>query len=119
MSTRTRYQVRQTLGYFGTMKPDYFDTLEEAEKCGCGMAKGIAGIHYHRNKETGYADIPYYYQNPKYLQAFKVKLSRLAGAYSDIDGTGRRFYVRGKMKWEDLVELIYQDVIEITEVKAQ
>ena len=109
--------VRQSLGDFGTMKADYFDTLEEAETFGRGMAGNIAGSHYHYHKQTGYVDIPYCYQNPKYLQAFKVKVSRLAGAYSDIDGTGRRFYVEGKMKWENLIELIYQDVVRITEVE--
>jgi hypothetical protein len=37
-----------------------------------------------------------------------IKLSKLSGAYSDVDGKGRRFRVRGRMKWEHLVELIFQ-----------
>jgi hypothetical protein len=93
--------------------------LEEAEKFGRRMAEGIAGIHYPVTRRPAWSRFLIVNQKPKYLQAFKVKLSRMAGTYSDIDGTGRRFYVMGKMKWEDLVELIYQDVIEIIEVKAQ
>ena len=118
---KTRYEVKQTLGRFGVSGTEIFDTLEQAEKYGRDYAAGIAGIHYHHNKETGYADIPYRCRNSRNRNrgvAFAIKLSRLSGAYSDVDGRGRRFRVRGKMKWEHLVELIFQDVIEISEIRV-
>jgi hypothetical protein len=118
---KTRYEVKQTLGRFGVSGTKVFDTPEEAKKYGRDYAEGIAGIHYHHNKETGYADIPYRCRNSRNRNrgvAFAIKLSKLSGAYSDVDGRGRRFRVRGKMKWEDLVELIFQDVIEIREIQV-
>jgi hypothetical protein len=116
MSIKTRYEVKQTLGRFEVSRTEVFDTLGQAEKYGRDYAEGIAGIHYHHNKETGYADIPYRCRNSRNRDrgvAFAIKLSKLSGAYSHVDGRGRRFRVRGKMKWEDLVGLIFQDVIQI------
>ena len=121
MSIKTRYEVKQTLGRFGVQWNEVFDTLEQAEKYGRDYAQGIAGIHYHHNKETGYADIPYRCRNSRNRDrgtAFAIKLSKLAGAYSDVDGRGRRFRVRGKMKWEQLVDLIFQDVTQIREIQV-
>jgi hypothetical protein len=121
MSIKTRYEVRQTLGRFGFHGTKICDTLEEAQKYGRDYAEAIAGVHYHHNKETGYADIPYRCRNSGNRDrgvAFAIKLSKLSGAYSDVDGRGRRFRVRGKMKWEDLVELIFQDVIQIREIQV-
>jgi hypothetical protein len=121
MSIKTRYEVKQTLGRFGVSGTKVFDTLEEAKKYGRDYAKGIAGIHYHHNKDTGYAEIPYRCRNSRNKDrgvASAIKLSKLSGAYSDVDGRGRRFRVRGKMKWEHLVELIFQDVIQIREIQV-
>jgi hypothetical protein len=121
MSMKARYEVKQTLGRFGVSGTQIFDTLEEAEKYGRDYAEGIARVHYHHDKETGYADIPYRCRNSRNRDrgvAFAIKLSKLSGAYSDVDGRGRRFRVRGKMKWEHLVELIFQDVIQIREIQV-
>src|SRR5262245_38445969 len=118
---KTPYEVKQTLGRFGVSGTKVLDTLEEAKKYGRDYAEGIAGIHYHHNKETGYADIPYRCRNSRNRDrgvAFAIKLSKLSGAYSDVDGRGRRFRVRGKMKWEQLVELIFQEVIQIREIRV-
>jgi hypothetical protein len=121
VSIKTRYEVKHTLGRFGVSGTKVFDSLEEAKKYGRDYAQGIAGIHYHHNKETDYADIPYRCRNSRNRDrgvAFAIKLSKLSGAYSDVDGKCRRFRVRGRMKWEQLVALIFQDVIQIREIQV-
>ena len=118
---KPRYEVRQALGRFGFHGTGICDTLEQAKKYGRDYAEAIASVHYHHNKEIGYADIPYRCRNSRNRDrgvAFATKLSKLSGAYSDVDGRGRRFRVRGKIKWEELVELIFQDVIQIREIQV-
>ena len=118
---KTRYEVRQTLARFGFHGTRICDTLEQAKKYGRDYAEAIASVHYHYNKEIGFVDIPYRCRNSRNRDRgvdFAIKLSKLSGAYSDVDGRGRRFRVRGKMKWEELVELIFQDIIQIREIQV-
>ena len=118
---KTRYEVRQTLARVGFHGTRICDTLEQAKKYGRDYAEAIASVHYHHNKEIGYADIPYRCRNSRNRDRgvdFAIKLSKLSGAYSDVDGRGRRFRVRGKIKWEELVELIFQDIIQIREIQV-
>ena len=85
MSIKTRYEVKQTLGRFGVSGIKVFDTREEAKKYRRDYAEGIAGIHYHHNKETDYADIPYRCRNSRNRDrgvAFAIKLSKLSGGIS-------------------------------------
>ena len=108
------YEVRQTFGAFGCGCKETFKTQPETEAYGRVIAGGLAGIFYHR--AGNYADIPYRYprcKNPCRYTAFRIRLFKDSGAYSDTDGRGRRIRFRGKMKWTELVNRIYRDVIVI------
>ena len=93
------------------MRREYFWTLEEAQKEGRSYAKGIVGLFYH--PKDGYVDIPYRWQNPKRLGDFKISLARRAGAYMYKDSKGKKTYVSGKIREAELVEIVYNEVIEI------
>jgi hypothetical protein len=51
--------------------------------------------------------------------AFFASLSGYCGAYADEDGSGRLFQVRGKIKWSELVDRIFEAAITIETVRSQ
>ena len=114
-----RYRVRQTFFSFGADCEETLNTMGEAEAYGREIAEGLAQVFFQASGD--YADIPYRspfngigYSNET---AFFASLSEDSGAYVDEDGSGRRFQVRGKIKWSELVERIFKAAITIEPVQ--
>ena len=117
----TRYRVRQTFFSFGVDCEETFNTMAEAEAYGRDIAEGLAQIFFQASGDD--ADVPYRspfngigYSNET---AFFASLSGYCGAYADEDGSGRLFQVRGKIKWSELVDRIFEAAITIETVRSQ
>jgi hypothetical protein len=111
----TRYRVRQTFYSFGIDCEETFNTMAEAEAYGRDIAEGLAQIFFQALGD--YADVPYRspfngigYSNEA---AFFASLSDYCGAYADGDSSERLFEVRGKIKWSELVDRIFEAAITI------
>ena len=117
----TRYRVRQTFFSFGIDCEETFNTMAEAETYGRDIAEGLAQIFFQAFGD--YADVPYRspfngigYSNET---AFFASLSNYCGTYADGDDSERLFEVRGKIKWSELVDRIFEAAITIEPVRSQ